>query len=115
MWTAFRAHEPLIYLQTKVQGSGKVAVRTRGPVQTMTLDDGERVSVDGKSVIGWSSDVRFRIRRPTKNFFGKYTSGQGRLRVFFGPGRVLLNPAPHWRYRIFAEHEDDKPFLAYSD
>lgn len=114
-WTAFRAREPLIYLQTKVRGSGKVAMRTRGPVQEMTLAEGEKVAVDGKSVIGWSSDVRFRVRRPTINIFGKYTSGQGRLRVFIGPGRVLLNPAPHWRYRIFAEHEDDKPFLAYSE
>lgn len=114
-WTAFRAGEPLIYLQTKVQGSGKVAMRTRGPIQEMTLAKGQRLSVDGKSVIGWSSDVRFRIRRPTINFFGKYTSGQGRLRVFFGPGRVILNPAPHWRYRIFNGREDDKTFLAYSE
>jgi uncharacterized protein (AIM24 family) len=114
-WTAFRAGEPLIYLQTKVCGSGKVAMRTRGPIEEMTLAEGQRVAVDGKSVIGWSSDVRFRIRRPTANYFGKYTSGQNRLRVFFGPGRVLLNPAPHWRYRIFAEHEHDKPFLSYSE
>jgi uncharacterized protein (AIM24 family) len=115
LWTAYRAGEPLIYLQTKVRGSGKVAVRTRGPVEEMMLSEGQRVAVDGKSVIGWSSEVRFRVRRPTINYFGKYTSGQGRLRVFFGPGRVLLNPAPHGRYRIFAEHENDKPFLAYSE
>src|SRR5210317_372773 len=36
-WTAIRAREPIIYLQTKVKGSGKVAVRTRGPIQEMTL------------------------------------------------------------------------------
>jgi uncharacterized protein (AIM24 family) len=57
----------------------------------------------------------FTHMNPRRSLFGKYTSGQGRLRVFFGPGRVLLNPAPYWRYRIFAEHEDDKPFLAYSE
>jgi uncharacterized protein (AIM24 family) len=114
-WTAIRAREPFIYLQTKVQGSGKVAMRTRGPIQEMALAEGQRVAVDGKSVIGWSSDVRFRIRRPTINYFGKYTSGQDRLRVFFGPGRVLLNPAPHWRYRMLADHENDKPFVAWSE
>ena len=115
LWTAFRAREPIIYLQTKVEGSGKVAVRTRGPIQEMTLAEGQKVAVDGKSVIGWSSDVRFRIRRATDNFFGKFTSGQGRLRVFFGPGRVLLNPAPHWRYRLFAESEDDRPFIPWQE
>ena len=95
-WTAYRAREPIIYLQTRIRGSGKVAV-------------------DGKSVIGWSSDVRFRIRRATDNFFGKFTSGQGRMRVFFGPGRVLLNPAPNWRYRLFAESEDDRPFIPWQE
>jgi uncharacterized protein (AIM24 family) len=114
-WTAFRAREPIIYLQTRVKGTGKVAVRTRGPIEEMTLAEGQRVAVDGKSVIGWSSDVQFRIRRPTANFFGKYTSGQDRLRVFFGPGRVLLNPAPHWRYRLFADSEEDKPFIPWQE
>jgi uncharacterized protein (AIM24 family) len=114
-WTAYRAREPFIYLQTRVKGSGKVAVRTRGPIEELTLVEGQKVAVDGKSVIGWSSDVRFRIRRPTDNFFGKFTSGQGRLRVFFGPGRVLLNPAPHWRYRLFADSDDDKPFIPWQE
>ncbi len=114
-WTAIRAREPIIYLQTQVKGSGKVAVRTRGPIQEMTLLEGQKVAVDGKSVIGWSSDVQFRIRRPTDNFFGKFTVGQGRLRVFFGPGRVLLNPAPHWRYRLFADSQNDKPFIPWQE
>ncbi len=114
-WTAYRAREPLIYLQTKVRGSGQVAVRTRGPIELLTLGEGEKVAVDGRNVIGWSSDVRFRIRRPTDNFFGKFTSGQGRLRVFFGPGQVLLNPAPHWRYRLFADDENDKPFIPWQE
>jgi uncharacterized protein (AIM24 family) len=114
-WTAYRAREPIIYLQTRVKGSGKVAVRTRGPIEELTLAEGQKVAVDGKSVIGWSSDVCFRVRRPTDNFFGKLTSGQGRLRVFFGPGRVLLNPAPHWRYRLFADGEDDKPFIPWQE
>ncbi len=34
---------------------------------------------------------------------GRFTSGEGIVRVFEGPGRVLLNPAPYWRYRIMAD------------
>ncbi len=115
MWTAYLAREPIIYLQTEVKGSGKVAVRTRGPIEELILAEGQKVAVDGKSVIGWSSDVRFKVRRSTENFLGKFTSGQGRLRVFFGPGRVLINPAPHWRYRLFSESDDDKPFMAWQE
>jgi uncharacterized protein (AIM24 family) len=114
-WTAYRAREPLIYLQTRVKGSGKVAVRTRGPIEQMALAEGQMVAVDGKSVIGWSSEVKFRIRRPTDNFFGKFTAGQGRLRVFHGPGRVLLNPAPHWRYRLFANEDDASAMMAWQE
>lgn len=114
-WTAFRAREPLIYLQTKVSGNGTVAMRTRGPVEEVVLGEGERIAVDGKSIIGWDADVRFRIRRPTTNFFGKFTVGQGRLRVFFGPGRVLLNPAPYWRYRIFTGSNDDFSMAHYTE
>lgn len=114
-WTAYRAGEPLIYLQTRVAGSGKVAVRTRGPIEEIVLGEGEKVAVDGKNVIGWTSDIKFRIRRPTDNFFGKFTAGQGRLRVFFGPGRVLLNPAPHWRYRLFSDTDDDRPFVPWQE
>ena len=114
-WTAFRAREALIYLHTRVRGSGKVAVRTRGPIEEITLAEGQRIALDGNSVIGWSSDVRFRIRRSTKNFLGKFTSGQGRLRVFIGPGRVLLNPAPFWHYRLLDGNEDAGRFLPYSD
>ncbi len=114
-WTAFRAREPLIYLQTKVSGSGTVAMRTRGPIEEVVLGEGQRIAVDGKSIIGWESHVRFRIRRPTENFLGKFTVGQGRLRVFHGPGRVLLNPAPYWRYRIFAGPEEDYSVVHYSE
>jgi uncharacterized protein (AIM24 family) len=44
-WTAFRAREPLIYLQTKVRGSGKVAMRTRGPIEEMTLAEGHSIEI----------------------------------------------------------------------
>jgi len=42
--------------------------------------------------------VKFSIRRPTKNFFGRFTSGESFVRVYEGPGKLLLNPTPYWRY-----------------
>ena len=103
MQPALWAGEGPIYLQTRVRGHGKVALATRGPVEEITLGEGEEVATEGKYVICRTGDVGFKVRRTTKNFLGMFTSGEGRVRVFEGPGRVLLNPAPYWRYRIYSE------------
>ena len=101
--TSVWAGEGLIYLQTKVSGPGKVVVTTRGPIEVIQLEKGKKFVAEGKYVIGRTMDVAFSIRRATKNFFGKFTSGEGLVRVYEGPGKILLNPAPFWRYRLFTE------------
>lgn len=103
MQTSLWAGEGPIYLQTKVRGQGKVVLATRGPVEEIQLDEDQQVAAEGKYVICRTRDVSFKVRRTTKNFFGRFTSGEGRVRVYEGPGSVLLNPAPYWRYRIYNE------------
>jgi uncharacterized protein (AIM24 family) len=97
------AGEGPVYLQTRVRGHGKVVVTTRGPVEKICLEKGQRVVAEGKTVICRTGDVGFKVRRPTKNLMGRFTAGEGLLRVFEGPGTVILNPAPYWRYRIFMD------------
>lgn len=101
--TSIWAGEGLIYLQTRVRGEGKVVLATRGPVEEFVLGPGKSVAAEGKYVIARTADVSFKVRRTTRNFFGKYTSGEGMVRVYEGTGRILLNPSPYWRYRIFTE------------
>ena len=76
---------------------------TRGPIEEIQLEKGKKLVAEGKYVIGRTTDVAFSIRRATKNFFGKFTSGEGLVRVYEGTGKILLNPAPFWRYRLFTE------------
>ncbi len=102
MMTALWAGEGLVYLQTRVRGNGKVVVTTRGPVELVTLAEGQEIVAEGQYVVCRTGDVRFKIRRPTKNFWGRFTSGEQFVRVYQGPGRVLLNPTPYWRYKLFA-------------
>ena len=45
--TSLWAGEGLVYLQTKVQGSGKVVVTTRGPIEEIELGPGKRVVAEG--------------------------------------------------------------------
>ncbi len=105
--TSLRAGEGLIYLQTRVMGAGKVVVTTRGPVEEIDLEEGQSVAADGRYVICRSHSVSFSIRRPTKSWLGKYTSGEGLVRYYQGPGRLLLNPAPYWRYKMLHDLGND--------
>ncbi len=112
--TSLWAGEGLIYLQTKVSGHGKVVVTTRGPVEEVTLEKGKKVVAEGKYVICRTGNVSFKIQRPTKNYFGKYTAGEGYVRVYEGDGgRILLNPSPYWRYRLFTERGSDPDYPAF--
>jgi uncharacterized protein (AIM24 family) len=100
--TSLWAGEGLVYLQTKVSGHGRVVVTSSGPIDEITLEADKNFVVEGKYVVGRSAGVSFKLRRATKSFFGKYTAGEGLVRVYGGPGRILLNPAPYWRFRLLA-------------
>jgi uncharacterized protein (AIM24 family) len=114
--TAIWAGEGPIYLQTRVRGHGKVVLTTRGPVEEITLEKGKQVVAEGKYVICRTGDVSFTVRRSTKNFLGRFTAGEGFVRVFEGTGKILLNPAPYWRYRVYTErgNDPDRPSAATS-
>jgi uncharacterized protein (AIM24 family) len=114
--TAIWAGEGPIYLQTKVRGYGKVVLTTRGPVEEIKLEEGKSVAAEGKYVICRTGDVTFKVQRSTKNFLGRFTAGEGLVRVFEGTGKILLNPAPYWRYRVFTErgNDPDRPSTATS-
>jgi uncharacterized protein (AIM24 family) len=116
MMTGIWAGEGPVYLQTRVRGHGKVVLTTRGPVEEITLQEGQRIATEGNYVICRTGDVSFKMQRPTKNFFGRFTSGEGFVRVFEGTGKILLNPAPYWRYRVFTERggDSDRPSTATS-
>jgi uncharacterized protein (AIM24 family) len=101
--TSLWAGEGLVYLQTKVVGRGKVVITSPGPIEEITLEAGKNFVAEGKYVVGRTADVSFKLRRATKSFLGKFTAGEGLTRVYGGPGRILLNPAPYWRYRLLAD------------
>ena len=96
--TSLWAGEGFVYLQTRVSGQGKLVVCTKGPVEEMELVEGEQLVVEGNCVLGRTQSVKFQMRRPTKNFWGRFTSGESIVRTYRGPGKVLLNPTMYWRY-----------------
>jgi len=106
--TALEAGEGLVYLRTRVSGRGKVVLTTKGPVEEIRLESGQAMIAEGRSVIARSAEVRFRMKRPTRNLLGRLTAGEGWwLQAYEGPGRILLNPRPYWRYWVLAEKRLD--------
>jgi uncharacterized protein (AIM24 family) len=98
MLTSLWAGEGFVYLQSQVSGQGKVVVTTKGPVEVIDLKEDQEVVVDGECVIGRMASVQFSLRRPTENFLGRFTAGEPIVRVYRGPGKILLNPTFYWRY-----------------
>ena len=113
MSTSIWAGEGPVYLQTRVRGLGKVILATRGPVEEVLLKPGQSVAAEGKYVIARTGDVSFKVRRTTRNFFGRFTSGEGVVRVYEGTGRILLNPTPYWRYRMYTERNGNADSPAF--
>jgi uncharacterized protein (AIM24 family) len=113
--TSIKAGEGPVYLQTRVSGRGKVALTTRGPVTEVTLASGQSMVAEGRSVIARSPEVSFRMQRPTRNLLGLVTAREGWwIKAFRGPGKILLNPRPHWRYWVLVQRrgELDRPSQA---
>lgn len=106
--TALEAGEGLVYLRTRVSGRGKVVLTTKGPVEEIRLESGQAMIAEGRSVIARNAEVRFRMKRPTRNWLGRLTAGEGWwLHAYEGPGRILINPRPYWRYWVLAEKRPD--------
>ena len=93
--TSFWLGEGLIDYQTKVAGHGKVVLNADGPVEEIELGD-EEFSVEGRIVIARSSHVRFSVRRPSRSRLSSWLSGETLLRVYKGPGRILVSATPYW-------------------
>jgi uncharacterized protein (AIM24 family) len=110
--TSIWAGEGPVYMQTKVNGRGKVVLSTCGPIEDINLSECKKVAAEGKYVICRTGDVSFTVQRPTKNLLGRFTSGEKFVRVYEGTGRILLNPTPYWRYRMFTERGASSQFVA---
>jgi uncharacterized protein (AIM24 family) len=92
---SFWTGDGLIDFQTKISGRGKVVLNARGPVEEIDLGD-EEIAVEGRLVIARSSRVKYAVRRPSRGRFSSWLSKEHLLRVYRGPGRILLSATPFW-------------------
>jgi len=94
----FFAGDGLIDYCTRVSGQGRVVLTARGPTEEIDLAEGEAFASEGKGVvIARSASITYRVRRPARSLLGSWISGEKSLRVFTGPGRIIIAPQPYWR------------------
>ena len=94
--TSLLTSEGFILLHTKVSGKGKIVLKTNGPVEVVELKD-QRLVADGNYVLARTEGVAYRVRRSARTLIGSLMTGERRLRVYEGTGRLLLSSYPFWR------------------
>jgi uncharacterized protein (AIM24 family) len=99
VWTSLWVGAGVVDYRTRVSGTGRVVLATRGPVEEVTLDD-SRCWVQGPYVIARTAGVSYRIRRPTKSFWRSFTTRERLLRGYEGTGRLLVTSVPYWRLMV---------------
>jgi uncharacterized protein (AIM24 family) len=97
--TAFKSGQGVLDFQTKISGTGKVIVKTPGPVEEMHLEN-DKLVVDGTFAFARSATLEYSCEKATKSIIGSITSGEGMVRIYQGTGTVLMCPFMYYAARV---------------
>ena len=97
-WSSLWAGDGFFSWKTTLAGHGQVAINAPGPVEVVEMDATD-MRVQGRLVLGRTDGLRFSSRRPA-SFLRSYISGQERLRVYSGTGKVLVCWTPYWNEQL---------------
>lgn len=98
-WPSLWAGDGILVWKTTMQGPGQVAVNAPGPVEVIEVEDAQ-FRAQGRLVLGRTAGLRFsseRAARFPRNLF----SGQSRMRVYSGTGRLLVCWTPYWNQYMY--------------
>ena len=85
---SFFGGEGLFVLQ--VQGTGLLLVSSFGAIHRKTLKPGERYVVDTGHLVAWEGSTQYTLRKAAAGWFRSFTSGEGIVAEFTGPGEILI-------------------------
>lgn len=95
MITSFWAGEGILEYRTRLIGTGKIVLKVSGTLEEIDIPKGEEIAVEGPLVIARTVGTGYQVRRAAKSMFASLLSGEPALRVYAGPGKVLLNSNPY--------------------
>ena len=74
---------------THATGQGQLLVSCYGAVETITLQQGEMVTIDTGHVVAYADTVQYQIRKVAQGVIQSMKSGEGLVFDFVGPGQIM--------------------------
>ncbi|MBQ3337695.1 MAG: TIGR00266 family protein [Selenomonadaceae bacterium] len=84
----FLSGEGFFILNAK--GRGTVFVSSYGVIHPINLEDREEVIIDNGHLVAWPDYMDYKMERASKGWISSFTSGEGLVCRFRGPGVVLI-------------------------
>ena len=73
-----------------LKGKGTVFISSYGSIHPINLEAGQEVIIDNGHLVAWPDYMQYNIERASKGLFSSYTSGEGIVCRFRGPGAILI-------------------------
>ena len=85
----------------RVSGAGTLFASSYGAIHPIDLADGQEIIIDNSHLVAWPDGMAYKIQKASSGWISSFTSGEGLVCRFRGPGRVLIqtrNPGGfgHW-------------------
>jgi uncharacterized protein (TIGR00266 family) len=74
---------------THATGQGQLLVSCYGAVETITLQQGEMVTIDTGHVVAYADTVQYQIRKVAQGIIQSMKSGEGLVFDFVGAGQIM--------------------------
>jgi uncharacterized protein (TIGR00266 family) len=78
------------FFVVKVSGKGTLFVSSYGSIHPLDLADGQEMIIDNAHLVAWPESMEYKIEKASSGWISSFTSGEGLVCRFKGPGRVLI-------------------------
>lgn len=78
------------FIVIKISGSGTVFLNSFGAVETITLLEGEEITVDNTHLMAWEDSVRYALGKGGASWTSAVLAGEGFTAKMTGPGRIWI-------------------------
>ncbi len=74
----------------RASGTGILFVSSYGAIHSIDLAAGEEIIIDNAHLVAWPENMQFNIEKASSGWISSFTSGEGIVCRFRGPGKVLI-------------------------
>jgi uncharacterized protein (TIGR00266 family) len=74
----------------RVSGRGTLFVSSYGAIHPIDIPAGEQMIIDNGHLVAWPATMPYTLEKAAKGWISSFTSGEGIVCRFTGPGRVLI-------------------------